>query len=114
MTTNTDPTEARSLEVDAMWKELETTLADFERDKEAFAREFGVEFEQYVAYFSKQAQDAAATADSDALADLERQRQEMQDEFNAELAQAQARHDAEKRLKKGSGTKRARRVRNMV
>ena len=104
----------RSNEVDRMWKDLETQMAEFDRDKEAFAREFGVEFEQYIDYFSKQAKDAAANADEKTLADMEQQRQALQDEFEQEIAQAKTRNDAEKQLNKGSGAKRARRMRNMV
>ena len=107
-------TEERSNEVDRMWKDLETQMAEFDRDKEAFAREFGVEFEQYIDYFSKQAKDAAAIADEKTLADMEQQRQALQDEFEQEIAQAKTRNDAEKQLNKGSGAKRARRMRNMV
>ena len=107
-----DPTEARSREVDEMWKRLEEQMAQFDRDKDEFAREFVVEFEQYIMYFSKQAQEAEASADSDAMANLEQQRQKMAEEFETELAQARARHVAEKQLNMSPGKRR--RVRNMV
>mgnify|MGYP000751860807 CR=1 FL=1 len=107
-------TAERSEEVDSMWQDLESRMAEFDRDKEAFAREFGVEFEQYIEYFSNQAKQAAENADDKTLADMAQQRQKMQEEFDLEIAQAQARTAAEKQLSKGSGARRSRRLRNMV
>ena len=109
-----DPTTARSNQVDAMWRELEEKLERYEQDKADFAREFGFEFEQYIAYYSKQAKEAAATADDKTKVDLEHQRQKLQAEFEAELAQAKARHESQKAVDTKPGPDRLRRIRNRV
>lgn len=104
----------RGQRVDAMWKELEDKLQEFARDKEEFAREFGFEYEKFLEYMSNRAKEARSVAGADTLVEIEKQSAAIQQQFDEELAQAQARHEAEKQLEKTSGTKRARRMRDMI
>ena len=100
--------------VEATWNELETKMQEYERDKEAFAREFGVEYEKFLQFMSNQAEQVRSTADADTLAELERQTEEIQQHFEEEVSQAEARHAAEQQLSKGTSSKRARRMRDMI
>jgi hypothetical protein len=107
-------TQSRSEEVDALWKELEEKLDQCKRDQEEFAREFGYEFEKYVAYFRQQAEVAADSGDEKTLADLANQRRQLEEEFETELDQAKAHHAAQKQPGSGSAPSKSRRIRNMV
>lgn len=109
-----DATVARSEELDKKWKELEDRMGEFEQEREAFEREFGFSFEQYVEYCSTQTKQAESTMDSAGLAKLQEQREQIMNEFETEVAQAKASHDAQKQLGKSSGSARARRMRNRV
>lgn len=113
-TPNENDQPARSGEVDDIWRETEELLAQFERDKEAFARETGVQYEQYVEYFTKQAEHAAANADQKTLADMQQHRKALAEEFELEISQSQARHEAQKQLNRSTGGIKARRLRNRV
>ena len=108
-----DKTVKRSEQVDSMWKLIEEKLQQYERDKEDFAREFGFTYEKYLAYMAKQAKEAREAAGDETLAELERRSSEIKEEFDDELAQAKARHEAEQQLQKNSG-KRPRRMRDMI
>ena len=108
-----EKTRQRSQTVDNMWKEVVQKLEQYERDKAEFAREFGVEYEQFVEYMSGQAKQARSAADAEMLAQLEQKSADFKREFDEELAQARARHEAEQQLAKTSG-KRSRRMRDMI
>ena len=103
----------RGAQVDAMWKQIEETLQQSERDKEEFAREFGFTYEKYLDFMAKQAGDARESAGAETLAELEKRSADIKQEFEDELAQARARHEAEQQLEKSSG-KRPRRMRDMI
>ena len=104
----------RAKKVDSMWSEIEEKLQEFDRDKEEFEREFGFTYDKFVTFMTNQAQQARASADPEMLAKLEQQTADIRQELEDEVSQAQARHAAEQQLAKGSGAKRARRMRDMI
>lgn len=108
----TNQTPERAKRVENLWTDIEKKMADFNREKEEFAKEFGVEFEQFVAYMSKNAKQARETADADMLADLDRKSSEIKRQFDEELAAAKEAAGYE--TGKPSGAKKARRMRNMI
>ena len=108
-----DKTLKRGENIDSMWKQIEEKLQQYERDKEEFAREFGFTYEKYLEYMSNQASQARETAGSETLAELEQRTASFKQEFEDDLAQAKARHEAEQQLEKTSG-KRPRRMRDMI
>ncbi|MBI1247936.1 hypothetical protein GC197_08870 [bacterium] len=107
-----DKTTQRAQRIETLWSDIENKLEAFERDKEEFAKEFGVEFEQFVAYMSKNAKQARESADADMLADLDRKSTEIKRQFDEELAAAKEAAGYE--TGKQSGAKRARRMRDMI
>ena len=109
-----DKTLERSERVENMWKAIEEKLQDFDREKEEFAREFGFEYEKFLEFMSNRAKEARGVAGAETLAEMEKQSADIKQQFEEEVAQAQARHEAEKQLEKTSGAKRSRRIRDMI
>lgn len=109
-----DRTLERSNKLDSMWQEIEQKLAEYEADKAEFAREHGVEFADYLSYFSGQAKAASQNSDEATRQDLERERQRVQEELESEFAQAESRHAAEKQLNRNAGGIKTRRLRNRI
>ena len=104
----------RGQRVDSMWKGLEEKLQQFERDKEEFEREFGFTIEKYLAYMANQAKEARAAAGPETLADIEAETARIQREFDEEVNQARARHEAEKQMETGCSSKRAHRQQHII
>ncbi len=109
-----DQTLERGQRVEDMWKEIEQKLEQYEQDKSEFAREFGVDYEQYLEYMTKKAAEARGSASQKTLDEIEKQSAEIQKQFDEELAQAEARLTLDHQLSKTSKSKRPRGMRDMI
>lgn len=105
---------ARSQALDKLWEETEGQLAEYEREKQAFLGENGMEFEEFLQRCAEHAAEAQQTMDDDTKAELSRQREQLEEEFERDVARAKSQRDTERTRKSSGGQRRTRRLRNMV
>ena len=107
--TKSDPFAVRQEKLDETWKDIESRLDSFEAEKQAFEREFGFSFQQYLDYCISETKTAEAAMSPKELEDLQYKRDQIAREFDAELALAASQAKAT-----GKKSSRSRRMRNRV